>query len=321
MSSISIIVFAATLSGAHESDLHAVEEVRAAIQRSIPYIEEKGVWWIETKKCVSCHRVGTMLWSLSAAQQKGFRVSDRLEEWLNWSLDTSLSKNDKGKIVGAGNKDGLVQLLLTRHHVESTDARRESYARFAAIISNDQEEEGSWKPGGQLPFQKRPKPETTAVTTMWLALALADHDTVQNSRVAVSRALEFIKSSEPGKSTEWYVARLLLARRLGDRKNVDATVKELRNQQQKDGGWGWIIGEQSDALATGMSLYVLLRAGVGDMNTISRAKRFLIDGQQEDGSWPVAGTKQKKRDRIEETATYWGTTWAVLALTESLPER
>jgi hypothetical protein len=61
MSSISIIVFAATLSGAHESDLHAVEEVRAAIQRSIPYIEEKGVWWIETKKCVSCHRVGTML--------------------------------------------------------------------------------------------------------------------------------------------------------------------------------------------------------------------------------------------------------------------
>jgi squalene-hopene/tetraprenyl-beta-curcumene cyclase len=189
------------------------------------------------------------------------------------------------------------------------------------MISNDQEEDGSWKPGGQLPFQKRPKPETTAVTTMWLALALADHDTVQNSRVAVCRALEFIKSSEPGKSTEWYVARLLLARRLGDRENVDATVKELRNQQQKDGGWGWIIGEQSDALATGMSLYVLLRAGVGDMNTISRAKRFLIDGQQEDGSWPVAGTKQKKRDRIEETATYWGTTWAVLALTESLPER
>ena len=144
MSSISIIVFAATLSWAHESDLHAVEEVRAAIQRSIPYIEEKGVWWIDTKKCVSCHRVGTMLWSLSAAQQKGFRVSDRLEEWLNWSLDTSLSKNDKGKIVGAGNKDGLVQLLLTRHHVESTDARRESYARFAAIISNDQEQDGSW---------------------------------------------------------------------------------------------------------------------------------------------------------------------------------
>ena len=102
MSSISVIVLAATLAGAHDPDLPAEDEIRATIQRSIPYIEEKGVWWIETKKCVSCHRVGTMLWSLNAAQQKGFRVSDRLDEWLDWSLDTSLSKNDKGKIIGAG---------------------------------------------------------------------------------------------------------------------------------------------------------------------------------------------------------------------------
>lgn len=319
MSSISIIVLAATLSGVPESTQPAADGIRATIQRSIPYIQEKGVWWIETKKCVSCHRVGTMLWSLNAARQKGLRASDRLDEWLEWSLETSLSTNDKGKIVGAGNKDGVAQLLLTRHLTASTGVRRDSYARLAAIISNDQEQDGSWKPGGQLPFQKRTKRETTAVTTMWLALALADHDTDQRFRDAVSKALKQIKSSERGKSTEWYVARLLLARQLDDQKTVDAIVNDLRRQQQKNGGWGWIVGEQSDALGTGMSLYALLRADIGDEDTISRAKRLLVDSQQEDGSWLVTGTKEKKRDRIEETAIYWGTTWAVLGLVESLP--
>jgi squalene-hopene/tetraprenyl-beta-curcumene cyclase len=320
MSSFSVVMIAATLFGVHESELPTENEIRVTIQRSIPYIEEKGVRWIETKKCVSCHRIGTMLWSLSAAHQKGFRVSDRLDEWLDWSLDTSLSRNDKGGIVGAGNKEGLAQLLLTRHLVESTDIRRESYARFAEIISRDQDQDGSWKPGGQLPSQKRSKLETTVVTTMWLAQALADHDTNDRSRDVVSRALNYVTSSEPGKSTEWYVARLLLAKQLDDQVTVDTIAEELRKQQRMDGGWGWIVGEQSDALGTGMSLFVLLRAGVDDEDTISRAKRFLIDSQQADGSWPVAGTKEKKRDRVEETATYWGTTWAVLALTESLQD-
>ena len=180
MSSFTIVLLATACGAAPAGDAPTADQVRATIRSSIPYIQEKGQWWIEQKKCVSCHRVGTMVWSLGAARQRGFPVSDRLDEWFDWSIETSLAKNDKGKIVGAGNKDGLIQLLLTRHHVESTDGRRGSYARLAAMISNDQEE---------------------------------------------------------------------------------------------------------------------------------------------DGSWPVAGTKQKKRDRVEETATYWGTTWAVLALTESLPKR
>ena len=44
--------------------------------------------------------------------------------------------------------------------------------------------------------------------------------------------------------------------------------------------------------------------------------------QRADGSWPVRGTKAKKRNSLEDTAVYWGTTWATLALVTSLgPER
>lgn len=46
---------------------------------------------------------------------------------------------------------------------------------------------------------------------------------------------------------------------------------------------------------------------------------FLRKTQQEGGSWPVHGTKKDKRGRVEPTATYWGSCWAVLGLLETLP--
>ena len=95
MWSMSFVVAAATWSaGAAEPELPV--RVRQAIERSIPYIEKQGVSWIEKKKCVSCHRVGTMLWSLSAAQQRGFEVSDRLDEWFAWAFQKS-TENEKAR--------------------------------------------------------------------------------------------------------------------------------------------------------------------------------------------------------------------------------
>ena len=38
-----------------------------------------------------------------------------------------------------------------------------------------------------------------------------------------------------------------------------------------------------------------------------------------DGSWAVKGTKKDKAKKVEPTATYWGTCWAVIGLAETLP--
>ncbi len=76
----------------------------------------------------------------------------------------------------------------------------------------------------------------------------------------------------------------------------------------------------SDALGTGLALYALesIRAQL-DPERLALARKFLISSQQKDGSWSVKGTKKKKRHKIEETSTYWGTAWAVIALASGLP--
>lgn len=296
-------------------------EIRETVQRSIPFIEEKGLWWIEEKKCVTCHRTGNMVWSLQTAKQSGFTGSDRLEEWRQWSIDKSLENNDKGKITGLGNKEGVAQILLSLDQTDKTDEQKETRNKLAAILREEQLPDGSWKAGGQLPFQKRPAAETNAVSTMWLTLALLGEGKHEANTATITNALKLIQASSPGKSVEWYAVRLLLAVQTGETEVRDQIIKQLRSQQHPDGGWGWMIADDSDALGTGLALYALVSADVDRQDpAIKGAQQFLVSTQRDDGSWPVRGTKEKRKASVQETAVYWGTTWAVIGLVESLPQ-
>ena len=295
------------------------DQVHEVVQRSIPYIQEQGVSWMEEKKCVTCHRVNTMVWSLRVARRSGFEVSDKLDEWQKWATETPLSEDESGETVGLGNKEGVAQLILSLEG----DAKQNGVRRkLAELLLDGQQPDGSWEPGGQLLSQKRPESETTSVSTMWLTLALVGEGAGKQTAAVVEQALQFIKQSPPGKSTEWYAVQLLLATQRNDDTLRDEFVRELQKQQQSDGGWGWLVGEKSDALGTGMALYALVRAGVNrEAPSIGQAKYFLVSTQRDDGSWAVDGTKANKKDQVEETAVYWGTTWAALGLMASLPDQ
>ena len=92
---VSLIFFGPFILVGKSEDL----SLRQTIERSIPYIELKGQEWIKKNKCVSCHQVNTMVWSLSKAKKKGFIVSEKLESWIDWSVEESLKNNEKGKLA------------------------------------------------------------------------------------------------------------------------------------------------------------------------------------------------------------------------------
>jgi hypothetical protein len=304
--------------------------VRRTIEKSLPYIEAQGLYWIEEKKCASCHRVSFMTWSLSAASRRGFDVDlAKVNEWIDWSITDGIPVSKDDKPVSTNNADGLTQQLLSRHEYPAGATRDTSWSRFVDLIVESQREDGSWKPAGQLPAQKRPQPETTDVSTVWNTAALTreitadgDTDRQETIKAAITAATKKFGSRKEAVSIEWYVARLVLALESDDKAGAAAALSDLLSRQKPDGSWGWLTADSGDALATGMSLYAIVRSRGSEQKhaeAVERAINFLVTTQQKDGSWPVKGTKEKKKANIEETAVYWGTTWATIALLETLP--
>ena len=208
-------------------------------------------------------------------------------------------------------------MILAFRPAAKSDKRRKRLAEFAGQIASTQRDNGSWKPGGQLPSQKRTKGETTQVSAIWNTAALVTENAKPSAR---DKALKFLAKAQPGKSSEWLVASLLLEHRRGEKQAVALRRKQLLATQRPDGGWGWLTAEKSDALATGMSLYALVNTGTpGSDPAIRKAIAFLLKTQQANGTYRVHGTKANKRNKPQETANYWGTAWATIGLLETLP--
>ena len=311
-------------------EANSEKEVRQAVEKSLSYIEEKGLYWIEKKKCVSCHRVSFMTWSLSSAARRGFDVDlEKVNEWIDWSIHKGIPNPDGEKTVATKNADGLSQQLIARAEYPADETRDEVWSNYVDLILNMQRDDGLWKPAGQLPGQKRKLAETTDVSAVWHTVALtrelaseSDSARQETLRFALDVAVKKFSGRKEAVSTEWYVAKLLLALESGDDAATETATKDLLSLQKPDGSWGWLKSDPGDALATGMSLYALVKSA--DVNSqreaaVQLAARFLIENQRDDGSWAVKGTKEKKKGKVEETAVYWGTTWAAIALLETLP--
>lgn len=296
------------------------DRIRTSVQKSLPYLAEQGDWWRENKNCVSCHRGAFQVWSHSLAASRGLTVDrESLGEWSSWVMERLRDTGEGETPTALKNLDGVAQLLVALN-AESPSAAETK--QLVSWLESGQRENGSWKPYGQLPKQKRPLPETTAVSTLWNVILGSGFGLSQKSQ---DRADAFLGTTKKGTSTEWLLLSILYQ---SDKDLATATelLKQLKAEQNPDGGWGWIRREESDAIATGQALYVFSRLrNEGKLKSDSlallteKAVNYLLAAQTEDGSWPTRGTKKNRKDRIEETATYWGSGWAAIGLLYSLP--
>src|SRR5689334_15449216 len=74
-------------------DASQAAEVRKAVEKSLPFLEEKGLVWMKQKQCASCHVVSFMLWSHNEARARGIGVDEKkLAEWNEWTRDFSMTR-------------------------------------------------------------------------------------------------------------------------------------------------------------------------------------------------------------------------------------
>lgn len=299
---------------------------RKVISNSLEYIQERGESWRQSKHCHSCHRTTFTLWALNRAQEKGFEVNteqlktwnERGRKWESFTRGKDLEKEDPAKVLRNENA-AVGQMLLGRPVKEQ---KGEWISLFRTRLVEGQNKGGFWNAGGQLPKQKRPKRETTETNTMWAMLALLDYEeTDAKVEHTLKNARKWMGNKTKPVSTEWWVTKLLLERETGNGKAADGLLETLLTLQNKDGGWGWLTEEKSDAFGTGLVLYALAKEGICINNPqVRKAIQFLEKTQHKDGAWEVNGTKEQDRDEPAETAKYWGTTWAVIGLLEFLED-
>jgi hypothetical protein len=74
-------------------------DVRASVERSLPYIEKVGTTWMAERKCNSCHVVTFLIWSHNDAAARGLAVDQtKIAAWTKWSLDDALADNRRFKL-------------------------------------------------------------------------------------------------------------------------------------------------------------------------------------------------------------------------------
>lgn len=307
----------------------SLEERRAAVQRALPYLARQTGAWIEQNKCTSCHQVPHALWAMNDARRGGFAVDDRLAEWNRWSVDFVLRLADgpDAKVEDVRERaDEIYQLLLAGSTASAesdagVDKGSESQRkRLISLLKLGQSEAGSWPAGGRLPDQKRPKQETDESTTLWSLLTLRTAGLDDEGRAdTATRARAMLEARST--STEHLALRYMLARDVGDSAHTSELRKLLLAHQNDDGGWGWLLEEPSDALATGQALYALSHVGQDARGgAVARAQRFLVRTQQSDGSWHVPGTLTELGNKPYVVSNDWGTAWAVIGLMRTIEQ-
>lgn len=302
-------------------------QVRDAIRRSLPYIRQNGVRWMKQRKCVACHRISFQVWSHRVAERAGLAVDAKtVDQWAKWAIDWRHWMQPKRKTneiaASTANVETMAQLILGHNAGSPPDSEVPEWAqRFRDHLLRTQQKDGAWKPNGQLPLQRRPLLETAEVSTMWAMLALQSPGlSSEETATAIDRATKRLASAKPGVSTEWWATRLLVMQKLGRKNDLLKTRTKLLSLQNPDGGWGWLHAEKSDAFGTGLAIYALSRLESERPDAaITQAREHLLKTQQKNGSWSVPSSRKKDKRAIRETSRFWGTTWAVIGLAESLP--
>src|SRR5262249_49925757 len=200
------------------------------------------------------------------------------------------------------------------------------------FIASHQLANGSWTSVDVRPPQAYSTFTTTAVCARAIKSYLPEQF-VKERESRIQRARAWLLNAEP-RTTEDLTFRLLGLQWTGaDARVVKRAAQQLIAEQAGDGGWSQLRGMQSDAYSTGQALSAL-QESVGlptDDPIYHRGLPFLLNTQEEDGSWHVSSRFHPPAPvsppyfetgfpyKHDQFISAMGTSWAVSAILRAVP--
>jgi N-acyl-D-amino-acid deacylase len=314
------------------------EAVKAAIEKGLRRLEQGVANYPKHRQCFSCHHQAMAVFSMTAAQERGFPVdAELLQQQIDFSLRTFRNQARIAKGLGVGGESTSVVYAL-----HTFAAAQRPYDDTAAALMQyllvRQRKDGAWP----IPaFGDRPPTMGSLFTNTGLALRALKHyrpppetpgAAALQERIdtAFHRGRAWLLDNQPV-TTEDKVFRLYgLVYAGADSKDLEEARDLLLCEQRPEGGWAQLPSLEADAYATGTVLTALRAAGLPATDAAyQQGVDYLVQTQKEDGSWFVRTRSRPLQVFFDngdpggksQFISFAATGWAVLALLESYPRQ
>jgi ankyrin repeat protein len=268
--------------------------VQAAIERSLPLLQKSDTNFIAKAGCFSCHNDSIAEFAVGSARRRGVRVDEALSaQAVKQNLAILEAQRDQLHQGFFVNVEDIFAPSVLGYQAVGLHAERYkadlNTDTVAMYLRMHQMADGHWEYGlgdTRPPICQQYVGQTAlAMRALQLYAPSVDKAAYDD---AIKRAAAWLVKVEP-KTNEDRVWKLMgLAWAGMDKDAIRKSNREVLALQRPDGGWSDMPSMESSAFATGKALVALQVAGVLTADAaFQRGLRFLLDTQQEDGSWYV----------------------------------
>ena len=298
---------------------------RAAAERSLKLLQQVSGGFIATGGCMSCHGQNLTALVVSQAKKHGYAVDDGGQQGQLMGTRAFFASAGDRLLLQFGPGGGADTINYTLWHLSAAGYQPDQVSDSLIYnIAGQQLPDGRWHRGGVA----RPPIEDSDIVVTALSLrafkSLGWKGREADLDQKIVKARHFLATAKP-RYSEDAVMQILGLHWAGDALDAQsAKVRTLLAKQKSDGGWGQNDFLDSDAYATGQSLYALVEAaGVPPTDpAVQRGVQYLLRTQLPDGSWHVKSRAAKFQPYFQSGFPHdhdqWismaGTAWATLAL-------
>jgi len=287
-----MLVLAVAGCGLTASDVAAAEsvEIKAATEKSLALMQECGPKFFAQSGCVACHQQSVTSLAVAAGRERGLKVDDKTAReqreitalTVRTYRERFLERVDHP--AGSAPSTGYIALGLAADGYpadENTDA-------MIIELAGRQHTDGSWTAFGHRPPLEYSRISATALAIRAMQL-YGPPGLKEQLNHRSERARQWLLAAKPESNNEHAFRLLGLSWAGGDNEQLASDIAALLKAQGKDGGWSQQPSLDSDAYATGLTLWALHvgRKLATTHEAYQRGVEYLLKTQLADGSWHV----------------------------------
>ena len=264
-------------------EAEGIADARTSLTRAVALLLPPAPLVFEKRGCVTCHSQALPGQLAAVARAKGIAVNEDLARKNMQQMLAFFKTAGEAAMQG----DRTAGDFVTVGYVMSAFAA-EQYpldnltAASTHLLLGQQMADGTWLGNGV----SRPPMEDSIVSQTALAVRAMTLYPIPGRKTELDerlrRAQRWLLATVPGTAEERNMRLMGLVWTKAPRSGINAAVQQITARQRADGGWAQRDEYQSDAYATGESLYALHQAGV------SRHRRAISEGRRVPAEEPVS---------------------------------